>query len=144
MMERYTRELPDASILEGDAEETFWSRVSDFTSAYLASQPYGAIVRLSATQAALEPALGSLDAPILTRAGNGISYLCFETLPEALSFLSDAASRGLHAIIEAGPADRANHTLWPNPGSDFAIMERVKRLLDPGNLLNPGRLFNRI
>jgi glycolate oxidase FAD binding subunit len=27
MMERYTRELPDPSNLEGDAEETFWRRV---------------------------------------------------------------------------------------------------------------------
>jgi FAD/FMN-containing dehydrogenase len=34
--------------------------------------------------------------------------------------------------------------LWLSPGGDFAIMQRVKNLFDPANLLNRGRLYGRI
>jgi FAD/FMN-containing dehydrogenase len=34
--------------------------------------------------------------------------------------------------------------LWPEPGNDFDLMMQVKRLFDPGMLLNKGRLYGRI
>jgi FAD/FMN-containing dehydrogenase len=39
---------------------------------------------------------------------------------------------------------KPNLTLWPEPGGDFAIMKEVKRMFDPGNLLNRGRLYGRL
>ena len=52
-------------------------------------------------------------------------------------------------MIEFAPEDRKRGLdLWPGassgPGGDFEIMRRVKNLFDPGNLLNRGRLYNRI
>jgi len=35
-------------------------------------------------------------------------------------------------------------TLWPQPGSDFPVMQKIKQLFDPNALLNRGRLYGRI
>ncbi len=34
--------------------------------------------------------------------------------------------------------------MWPAPGGDIELMQRVKKLFDPENLLNRGRLYRRI
>jgi FAD/FMN-containing dehydrogenase len=48
-------------------------------------------------------------------------------------------------VIEfASNDDKPGLNLWPSVGGDFEIMQRVKRLFDPGNLLNRGRLYRLI
>jgi FAD/FMN-containing dehydrogenase len=47
-------------------------------------------------------------------------------------------------VIEFAPEERQSLHLWPAPGGDLELMRRVKNLFDPGNLLNRGRLYNRI
>jgi hypothetical protein len=48
-------------------------------------------------------------------------------------------------VVEFAPqAFREREVLWPEPGSDFELMTRVKTLFDPGMLLNKGRLYGRI
>ena len=46
--------------------------------------------------------------------------------------------------MDAGPAARNAAPLWPEPGNDFPIMEKIKHMLDPQHLLNKGRLYGRI
>jgi FAD/FMN-containing dehydrogenase len=48
-------------------------------------------------------------------------------------------------VIEFAPeGSRRTFDLWPAPGGDFEIMQRVKHLFDPRNLLNRGRLYRLI
>ena len=48
-------------------------------------------------------------------------------------------------MIEFSPEERKQELdLWPAPGADLGIMRRVKKLFDPGNVLNRGRLYSRI
>jgi FAD/FMN-containing dehydrogenase len=63
----------------------------------------------------------------------------------AASWLAAAAARGWKAVMEFSPEGRKQSLdLWPSPGGDFEIMRRIKKLFDPSNLLNRGRLYRRI
>ena len=60
-------------------------------------------------------------------------------------WLAAAVIRGWKGVVEfSAESARQNLTLWPEPGGDFAIMREVKRMFDPGNLLNRGRLYSRL
>jgi FAD/FMN-containing dehydrogenase len=49
------------------------------------------------------------------------------------------------SVVEFAPQDvRETAELWPDPGSDFAMMKKVKEMFDPRYLLNRGRLYGRI
>ena len=53
--------------------------------------------------------------------------------------------RQLKPVVEATSVKaKTSLTLWPAPGNDFELMRGVKNLFDPGNLLNPGRLYGRL
>jgi FAD/FMN-containing dehydrogenase len=87
----------------------------------------------------------AMRVPALARAGSGICYGYFPDADRAASWLTEAAKCGWHGIIEFAPEERKGKLeLWPNPGSDYEIMRMTKRLFDPGNLLNRGRLYGRI
>jgi FAD/FMN-containing dehydrogenase len=48
-------------------------------------------------------------------------------------------------VIEFAPQSvRESFELWPRPGSDFAMMKKIKQMFDPGSLLNRGRLYGRL
>lgn len=144
VMRRYSQSFPEAVALEGDAEEAFWHQIRNFTTNFLSEYPQGAVVRLSATLADLPKAIKSIAVPVLARAGNGVAYACFPDLAGASSCLEQAARLGVTAVIESGPAHRDNVLQWPAPGSDFAIMEKIKFMFDPKHLLNRGRLYGRL
>jgi FAD/FMN-containing dehydrogenase len=62
-----------------------------------------------------------------------------------VAWLAGAVKRGWKAVIEFAPdSGRQSLELWPSPGNDFVIMQRIKNLFDPSNLLNRGRLYRRI
>ncbi len=80
-----------------------------------------------------------MPAPAIARAGNGVCYGYFENW-------RDAIGRG---IVEFAPPEarvdpHAAAELWPAPGSDFAIMKRIKEMFDPHSLLNRRRLYARL
>jgi hypothetical protein len=53
--------------------------------------------------------------------------------------------KGKRGVIEFAPeADKNGSDLWSAPSGDFELMQRLKRLFDPQNLLNRGRLYGRI
>jgi glycolate oxidase FAD binding subunit len=143
LIERYSRALPDATVLAGEAHEALWLRVREFVPGYLAAHPEGTVVRASATLSGLPALLSETEAAVLARAGSGVCYFCFPS-PQAASRWQTNGRRG---VIEFAPqAWRAGHpeALWPHTDSGFAIMEKVKKMFDPGLLLNRGRLYGRI
>ncbi len=146
VIERYGRELPDAEPLEGDAEAAFWRGIREFTPEFLEANPAGAVVRVSATLSQVPPVMGSLDASAVARAGTGVCYGYFAEARAAQVWIEESCRpAGRKAVVEFAPPNlKRGLTLWPDPGPDLEVMRRVKRMFDPGNLLNPGRLYGRI
>lgn len=137
VVDRYQRELAALGPLsEVDPEWT--ARLREFTPVFLGEHPEGAVVRISSTLEAA-PALLESPVPAVIRAGSGVAYLYFAQASAAAAALNQP-----RAILEFSPTSRSfTAELWPSPGADFEIMQRVKRMLDPHHLLNRGRLFGR-
>ena len=147
-VDRYERELAgmaDSVALEGALQETLWRRVENFTPAFLYEHGDGAVVRVSCTLKDLEAVMASFPGAAIARAGSGVCYGYFEHSAGAAEWLAKASARGWKAVLEFSPeAQKHALELWPAPGADLEIMQRVKHLFDPRNLLNRGRLYRRI
>jgi len=145
LVDRYARELAKAEVLEGEPERAFWQGVESFAETFLAEHPQGAVVRASTALQDLAAAITGHDGPVIARAANGVAYLFYAESPQSLSKPAGPwPAPGAHVVMEAGPDDRKGDTLWPEPGNGFAVMEKIKEMLDPGYLLNKGRLYGRI
>jgi glycolate oxidase FAD binding subunit len=142
---RYAGALEGAETIEGEREMELWNKLREFTPEFLAEHPEGAVVRISCVLGDVARAMESLKAPVVARAGSGVLYAYFESLQDAREAAEEAARRGWPAVVEYAPqVAKRDAVLWPAPGSDFAIMQRMKRLFDPNLLLNPKRLYGRI
>lgn len=147
VIDRYERELArfaDSVAFNGAQHDTLWNHLEEFTPQFLEKRPDGAVVRASCTLKELEAVMESFEVPSVARAASGVCYGYFEESRAASGWLAEAASRGWKAVIEYAREDRDASGLWLSPGGDFAVMQRVKNLFDPGNLLNRGRLYGRI
>lgn len=145
VLDRYNRELPGASALKGETEDALWLRVQDFTPDFLSEHPSGAVVRVSCLLSQVGEVVQSAEAPAVARAGSGVVYAYFTEPRAAGEWALKAAARGWKAVVEFAPESaKAGLDLWPAPGTDLEIMGRLKRLFDPANLLNRGRLYGRI
>lgn len=135
VMRRYTHELAGASVV---SDSDLWTRVREFTPNWLRDHPGGAVVRLSTTLKGVPDAMASAYGPALARAGTGVVYVYHEDARQA-------AVIGQKGAVEFAPeAAKRALTLWPEPGSDFSVMQKIKHLFDPKLLLNRGRLYGRI
>jgi glycolate oxidase FAD binding subunit len=147
-VERYERELSGLAAgvaYEGDSDGSPWHYLQELTPAFLSQHQNGAVVRVSCTLKELQSVLESFPGPALARAGSGVCYGYFERTEAASLWLSSAAQRGLKAVMEFSPEVwKHDVELWPSPGGDIEIMRRIKKLFDPENLLNRGRLYRRI
>ena len=146
VIERYEREFAafGAGVaFDNSRQATLWTHVQEFTPNFLATRPDGAVVRASCTLKDLGSFMESFAGPSIARAGTGVCYGYFEESQAARAWVADAALRGGKAVVEYSGESR-DSGLWPSPGGDFAIMQRVKHLFDPGNLMNRGRLYGRI
>jgi len=144
LMERCEREV----VALGDAQTgtpAFWQDVQNLTPRFLAKHADGAVVRISCALDQVGAIMARLDVAAIARAGTGVIYAYFPRSASAAASLAKAALEGLKAVIEFAPdSARRKIDLWPAPGTDFAIMEKVKRMFDPDLLLNRGRLYRRI
>ncbi len=146
-VERYAREFAPlgAAPVEGAAQETLWREIENFTPEFLRSHSDGAVVRVSCTLKDLEVVMASFPGAAVARAGSGVAYGYFETTAGAVEWMAQPAHRGWKAVVEFSPEARKSELeLWPSPGPDLEIMQRVKHMFDPHNLLNRGRLYRRI
>jgi glycolate oxidase FAD binding subunit len=149
VLDRYSRELPDARAIEGAEEQALWERIRELTPRFLREHENGVVVRISCTLSEVGRVLEALPAPALARAGSGVCYGYFPQVGDLhhigdLGHAVDPRQIG-KSVVEFGPQDyRQTAELWPDPGSDFAMMKKVKEMFDPQSLLNRGRLYGRI
>ena len=130
---RYRKELSNPDSLP---EESL-VELREFTPKFLEVLPQGTVVRISSTLSQLKAIMKNLDVPLISRAGSGVTYAYFSNPEEAV-----LPGKG---VIEFAPeSEKAALDLWPEPGSDFATMKKIKHMFDPKNLLNAGRLYGRI
>lgn len=135
VLARYQKELPEYSVIGNE----IWLRVRDFTPAWLADYQEAHVVRLCCQLMEMESRMCALpsDSAAIGRGGNGIVY--------AHSPGTADLPAGAKGLIDFSPAARpVKERLWPSPGNDFFLMEKIKQHFDPQALLNPGRLYGRI
>ncbi|MCX6623281.1 MAG: FAD-binding protein [Acidobacteria bacterium] len=138
---RYARELDGFEQIAGAGEAAWWDAIREFTPNFLAGFPGGAVVRVSTTLQGAREVVKDLTVPAVVRAGNGVCYLYAGSMEEASNLLAGPGRR----VIEFSPPEgKEGCQLWPSPGSDFAMMEKVKAMFDPARLLNRGKLYGRI
>ncbi len=141
---RYAREL-GGTILEDEGQEQFWNGVVEYSRRFLDKYATGAVVRAASTLTQVRDVMESLKVPAFARAANGVTYAHFTTTGAAAEWLRSVRQRPWRCVIEYSPeAEKQNHELWPAPGDDFGMMKNIKRMFDPQNLLNHGRLYRLI
>jgi len=147
-VERYEREFAQFTgglAFEEERQQTLWGYIENYTPQFLATYADGAVVRASCTLKDLEAVMGSFPGPAVARAGTGVCYGYFERVRDAAEWLAGPVGSGCKAVMEYAPEEsRRSLDLWPSPGGDLEMMKRVKRLFDPRNLLNRGRLYRLI
>jgi glycolate oxidase FAD binding subunit len=147
-VDRYERELANLAggvALDGDRHDSLWRYLQEMTPTLLSQHRNGAVVRASCTLKELPAVMESFPGSAVARAGSGVCYGYFERTETAAAWLSSAVLHGWKVVLEFSPEERKHDLeLWPAPGGDIAIMRRVKKLFDPENLLNRGRLYGRI
>jgi len=147
VVKRYRQELAIYSPreLEGPDETAFWAAIREFTPSFLREHPEGFVVRVSSTLSGLAAVVNQSAAPCLARAGSGVAYLHLAGPEQTMAWLDEARREQWRVVVEYRPeAPGFQVPLWPDPGSDFPVMLRVKQLFDPEQLLNRGRLYGRI
>ena len=145
---RYEREFAQfggTRAFEGETQRALWRHVAEFTPQFLATHQDGTVVRASGTLKDLEAVMASFPGAAIARAGSGVCHGYFEQSAAAAEWIPRAAESGWKAVIEfASDATRRTRDLWPALGRDFELMQRIKGMFDPSNLLNRGRLYRRI
>jgi glycolate oxidase FAD binding subunit len=140
VLDRYLRELPWARAVEGAEEDSLWEEIREFTARFLETHENGLVIRTPCALSEVGNVMEGLPWPALARAGSGV---CWGYYPQ----VGDFEHRGdlQRGVVEFAPQDvRETWQLWPRPGSDFAMMKKIKQMFDPGFLLNRGRLYGRI
>jgi glycolate oxidase FAD binding subunit len=145
VLARYGRELAGALALEGQPEQAFWKSIREFACVWVDGLTLRAVVRVGHPLRALADVLNTASGACVARAGNGVSYLAFDS-PPALGewMLATAAMEWTRVVEWSGDEVRATVELWPDCGGDFSVMERLKLLFDPQRRLNAGRLYGRL
>jgi glycolate oxidase FAD binding subunit len=162
-LSRMARELraDDFAAFDGAEQEALFAALSEFPRLTLETFPGAAIFRLPILPGAMPELLRQaqmmserhqIETAILIRAA-GIVYVALlppggdagsaARLPVACRDLMQASlGAGARPMIEWCPASlKREMNIWPPPGSDQALAEKLKRLFDPQGILAPGRFL---
>ncbi len=139
----------DFRTLDQSDAASFWSKVREFPALATARSSTVSVLRISSEPKNLGGVLITVrltgTTAVLARAAAAVAYAACPDLDSARRCLSVCRSQGFRAIVESCPPDQKEALeLWPHPGSQLAVMQRIKDQLDPHHLLNPGRLYNLI
>lgn len=162
-LERMAREAQagDFETLQPEDEGVLFASICEFPRMVLEAFPGAAIFRLailpSAMSALLRETLAvnkrhQLETAILVRAA-GVVYAAL--LPAAddvggtarlaaacRELMQVSIGAGARPMIERCPvAVKREVNIWPAPGSDQALAEKLKRVFDPQDILAPGRFL---
>ncbi|MGJ5816857.1 FAD-binding oxidoreductase [Paludibaculum fermentans] len=139
LLARYGDELAGAEQLSGDREEALWNAVAEFP-----AMPRF-VIRVGHPLMDLQAVLDSSGGASLARAGSGVTYLGFEDAASVRRWMDAQESKAWSRIVEWAPEEeKAQIEQWPAPGPDLELMQRMKALFDPNQLLNRGRLYGRL
>ncbi len=133
--------------LGDDEAKALWSDIQETTAR---ADPDAHVIRISTlltrTAEIFEVARAAgRNRPTVIRAGNAVGYVYASGVEDAGLCLAAAREKSLTAVVEYAPVGKKTELeQWAAPGSELAIMKRIKDDLDPQNLLNRGRLFNRL
>ncbi len=150
VLDRYARELEGSERMRGTDEANFWTRVREFTPDYLGRQPGGIVLRLSTTLGDIRAVFRLVSGAAIARAASGVTYVYLSSWQGAGPLQRAAAEQGWGLVVEHAPDDiRGGKEGWlmaSRTGAEhaFAMMEKVKQMFDPNNLLNRLRLYGRI
>lgn len=145
VVNRYAREFDGAQQLQGAEEQRFWKQIQNGSQRFTEKFAEGAVVRISAPIQGLAAVLAALEVPVVARAATGVSYAYFSRAESAAKWMAGKIGKQWPCVMEFSPeSEKTKLDLWPSPGSDFAMMKKVKQLFDPQNLLNHGRLYRLI
>ena len=133
-IQRYARDLATPA-----ADDFDWTAIQEFTPRYLAAHPGGAVARVSSTLADVTAVLNSTPHPVVSRAGNGVSWLHFPDTAAADEWAERASKHNWRYVFEYGiQRDSASFA------ADFTMLGKIKDLFDPQHILNPGRMYGRL
>lgn len=139
LLGRYGEELAGAEQISGTQEESLWNAIAEFP-----AMPRF-VLRAGHPLMDLQAVLESAGGPCLARAGNGVTYLGFDDAKAVRRWMAAQESKAWSRIVEWAPEEeKAQIEQWPAPGPDLALMQRMKTLFDPNQLLNRGRLYGRL
>ena len=134
VLDRYSRELRWARAVAGAEEDSLWEEIREFTARFLEAHENGVVVRTPCALSEVGDVMEGLPRQALARAGSGVCWGYYSKAEDLRP-----------GVIEFAPQHvRESFELWPRPGSDFAMMKKIKQMFDPGCLLNRGRLYGRI
>jgi glycolate oxidase FAD binding subunit len=141
---REAEKLGRARALSAAEDQKFRGDLDALTPRHLDKFKEGAVVRVSTKLSDCSAALGSIEGPGHALAASGIVRGWFTRPDTATRWLDAALKRGWKGVIEySGENARRGMTLWPDVGSDFEIMKKIKAMFDPEGLLNSGRYYGR-
>jgi glycolate oxidase FAD binding subunit len=143
VLDRYTRELFRARVVEGAEEEALWRGIRESIPQFLREHENGVVVRVLCVLSDVGRVLDWWPVQASARAGSGVCYGYFEQATELGDALNQPAM-GTSVVEFAPQTFRESSELWSRPGNDFAMMKRIKQMFDPQGLLNCGRLYGRI
>ncbi len=150
VLNRYARELTGVTDLSGREEEEFWSRVQEFSPDFLKRQRSGLVLRISTPIADVSTVVRLASDACVSRAGSGITYVHLTTWQTAMPLWTAGQERGWSIVVELASDDiRSTKDLWlqskdESSATAFVMMEKIKKMFDPRQLLNRSRLYGRI
>jgi FAD/FMN-containing dehydrogenase len=150
VLARYERELQGATRMTGAEDTIFWTQIREFAGDFLRRQPNGVILRVSSKISEVAAVLRLVSGACICRAASGIAYVYLSSWQGVTALWRAAAENGWSAVVEYAPLEtRMNRELWllgrtRESTEAFAMMKKVKKMFDPGMLLNRSRLYGRI
>jgi glycolate oxidase FAD binding subunit len=145
------------ALVEEDKHGLFWLTLGEIQSAALVKSPRLVALQLgyplSVWKALFEFAdetlsRHGLDYTLLCHSGSGVILINIlqdgsgeKALTEAVgSLLAECRKAGGNLVVQRAPTDlKGALPVWGEPGSDLALMKRIRVEVDPANLMNPGR-----
>lgn len=150
VLDRYTRELSGAEILKGSEEAAWWKQITEYPADFLRRQPGGVVLRIGTPLIEIRNVLKLGSHAMVCRAGSGVSYIYLTSWRSAPPILTTAVEKSWTAVVEHAPDDvRSAQELWlerktPAISAAFAMMEKIKGMFDPAQLLNRSRLYGKL
>jgi glycolate oxidase FAD binding subunit len=151
-LNRYRAAWPQAESVIGRDAWAFWTGTRELFPECMETEPKGVVLKVSTTLSEMAAAWRELKDENVTvgRFLNGVTWTFERDASRASALLAGWAKRGWQSVAAyASHEFRMERTLWHIPDDPaarkaFETMEKVKRLFDPQQLMNRGRLYGRI